>query len=598
MWNISRFFRGVNVSWRSCRSGLVALAAPGVESSDGLWRAFMSPAGILCAVLAVALTVAVTMLVRSRRALRRGALDDDSDRLKRIVEASGDIVFEFDAERRTIHCSADLGAQMLNYGPNEICLDVQHPERLVHEADRKAFADCWSELAANHPVELEFRLRKRDGQWCWVQLVAVPMDGKDGTAARAVGVLRNTQELHAAEEALSESRRTETVGTMAGGLAHEFNNHLTPIRGYLELAVDELGGDHEVTEGLRTALERVEYCADLVAQIQAYGRKSLLLPKPEDVSRLLPTMIRLAMSMDRQKAEKVTLIEEIPETLPEILVDKGQLQEALTQLVNNAVEAMPDGGTLTIVAEEVYIHRQTGRRREAKPGAYVCIRVIDSGEGVQPEHQPHIFDPFFTTRGRAKARGMGLSMVQGMVAQHDGWIELHSTPGKGTHVYLFLPVQPAEAAVAGSAPSHFRADDDAMVALPAAPVGRLLVADDESPVRQIVRRVFEKEGWKVEEAADSGQVLDRFARGPQDIDLLILDLAMPGPPVEQVLATILTAREEVKILLISGFDRDDRIEKLSNRPEVDFIGKPFSPKQLLSKVDDVLASVSEGEPAR
>lgn len=540
---------------------------------------------------AIALSILLLALGIIRR-IRRGKSSlaaDIADHYRLIAQASGEVFFELDVRSRFIAWTSDLGAGFLGYNPGEITLQEASLLGLVHRLDLEPMKRAWERLLLGERLDMEVRLLKKDGQWCWVHILAVPQTDGSRKVTRIVGVVRNTQELHETQEALAEARRLETVGTMAGGIAHEFNNHLTPVRGYIEMAIDQLGPDHPAAQDLRTALGRVEYCSELVSQIQAYGRKSLLLPKPIEVNRILPSLVRVAMStsMGREKAGKVSLVEQWPPILPTIWVDQAQLQQAVIALIRNALQAMPKGGTLTIRADEIYLDQsQCDERRGARPGDFVQISVTDTGVGISADELERVLEPFYTTRRRDEARGMGLKMVQGMVSQHGGWLEISSEVGQGTQVRLFFPVRKVKEV---KAPRERPDADGTVRVLAAAPLGRMLVADDEEFIRDIITRVFENEGWDVEQAADNAEVWQLLKDKPAAYDLIILDVTMPGPTAEETLVEIARTQPRTKILLISGFARDSRVDQLIEMGNAEFLGKPFSPKEILSRVDRMMA---------
>lgn len=539
---------------------------------------------VLCAWVA-------TLLIRlwHRRNVRRTAPKEEAEYYRLLAQAAGDIFFKVPADRERIVWTGDVGALRLGYEPGEVDLQPATFEKYVYPADLESLRKAWSGLMAREEMDLEIRLCRKDGQRRWVHIFAVPVPSWNGGRLRAVGVLRDTHDLHEVQEALFEARRLQTIGTMASGIAHEFNNHLTPIRGFIELALDHLGPQHPVAEGLRTALSRVDHCAELVAQVQAYGRKTLLLPAPISLPRFLSTALRVALTPYRGQGRRITLREEWPHSLPTLWADPAQLQEAIVQLVRNAVEAMPDGGTLTVRASPVYVQKSGARsHRGGRPGEYLCISVIDTGVGMSPELLEQALDPFFTTHGRAGRRGMGLPVVQGMVSQHDGWLEMRSQPGRGTQVDLYLPLQKREAPA--PEPQPVMDADGTMQVLPAAPVGKLLVGEDEPLIRGLVRKVFEAEGWVVEEVSSFDEMLARLRSGPFDYSIVVADLTMGGPPAEEVLSEILRKQPGIKILLVSGFGRDERVEKLLATTHAAFVSKPFSPKEILAKVDELLTS--------
>ncbi|MBN1268569.1 MAG: response regulator, partial [Kiritimatiellae bacterium] len=542
----------------------------------GLLRdVLIAAAALLLGGLAV---MAVLRLWHAWHKRRGGMSPTEADHYRLLAQAAGDIFFKVDPGSGRITWTADLGSSYLGYEPGEADFQAETFENHVHPGDLELLRAAWAGLLARECMDLEVRLRRKNGQRLWVHFFAVPVSGLSGGGFSAVGVLRNTQDLHDVQDELYEARRLQTVGTMASGIAHEFNNHLTPVRGFIELALDHLGPQHPVSEGLQTALNRVEHCSQLVAQVQAYGRKSLLLPEPVKLHRLLPSIVRVAMSSYRGQGRKVTLKEEWPRSLPVLWADVSQLQEAVVQLVRNALEAMPDGGTLTVRAGQVFVHKaDLPSQRGAKPGEFLSLSVMDTGVGIKPELLEHICDPFFTTHNRAGRRGMGLPVVQGMVAQHGGWLEIRSQPGQGTEVHMFLPLQKHKAAREEKRPAD---EDGTMQVLPAAPLGKLLVGEDEELIRSLVRKVFEAEGWVVEEVDSFDGVLAKLRNGSFDYNIAIVDLTMGGPPAEEVLAEIMHRKPQTRILVISGFGRDERVQHLLATTRASFVSKPFSPKDL------------------
>jgi len=528
------------------------------------------------------------LLVRSWRvSYARYHAISEQDYYRLIAESAGDVFFKVQRSSARISWSSDPAAEILEYDPDELELQPDNIEQWIYADDRRAFREAWDGLLEGRRVDLDVRLITKHGSRRWVHILAVPVAVVNGAPFQAVGVVRNTDRLHEMQEELAESRRLQLAGTLASGIAHEFNNLLTPIRGFIELALDHLGPNHVVSDGLQTALGRVEHCAHLVSQIQAYGRKSLLMPEPVDLNALLPSVIRVAMSAFRGRGLPIELHQEWAHDLPPLWVDRSQFQEAVVQLVRNAIEAMPQGGMLTVRAEALFVKEAKSAAGQVRHGGeYLCLTVGDTGVGMAPEIIDQIFDPFFTTHGRAGKRGMGLSVVQGMVAQHGGWLEIKSAPGKGSEIRMFLPLQPVKA----PPEQEGRVDvDGTMQVLPAAPVGRLLVGEDEEHIRRLVAKVFASEGWEVEEVGNYEEVLARVDNGSFDYDLLILDMTMGGPPLERVLESVVSRHPEAAVVIMSGFDADDRVKRLLlGHRRVGFMHKPFSPKDLLQKVDTLL----------
>ncbi len=523
------------------------------------------------------------MADESKESRAVNGLSELCDALARMV---GDVIFELDPDAVRFRWAQDAAHCVLGYEPGALALQKGDLLRLVAREERDKLDSALNDLLQGKQIKVDLSLLGPDGEYHGVQLVGGPVETRSGETPRIAGILRNTHALHRALVSLYEARRMETVGTMARGIAHEFNNHLTPIRGYLELAKEQVREDADLVAGLNAALDRVRYCSDLVAQIQAYGRTSVLKPEAVEVDRLIPSILRLAISSFPQVAERIAVKEAWPEDLPPLWVDQGQFQQAMLHLFRNAIEAMPDGGTLSVHAEPVGMNgdgaSQEGGREE--DDGFVCIRVSDTGKGIRPEHRARIFEPFFTTNDRMAARGMGLPMVQGMVAQHGGWTEIKSDVGQGTTVAIFLPVAKKTDPETGPAPD---ADGTLPVASAAWP-GRMLVADDEPFIRRLIRKVFATEGWHVDEAPDNDDVVRRVHEKPDAYGLIVLDLTMPGASTEETIHEIVRTNPRARILFISGYARDERIDRLIAMTKSDFISKPFSPNDLLTRVDALI----------
>lgn len=557
-------------------SGYVFLSGPagciagtGVTLDSFLYYAFIG--------LVIASLLFCLVLLRKKRLCAPGGVTELADCYRLIAQATGDIFFEYNPSTRRFLWASDLPAAFLAYNPGDLDLRGDTFINLVHVDMREIFSSALARLAEGVNLDLELQLRKVNGDWCWVHLLAIPTDNRK----RVVGVVRNTQEFHEAQEELAEARRLEAVGTMAGGIAHEFNNHLTPVRGFIELALDHLDSDNPATDGLRTALDRVDYCIELVSQVLTYGRKSVLSRKVVELPKILPSIVRVAMSMSHKRSTKVVLEEQWPAGLPAVSIDQTQFQQAMVHLIRNALQAMPNGGHLTVHAEKAVVKaEECVGKRNANPGSYVCVSIIDTGIGINPDNLRHIFEPFFTTHGFAKARGMGLPIVQGIVEQHGGWIDVASEVGKGTSVKMFFPIEKKDK-------SH-EATDSVLPVSPAAPIGHMLVADDEEFIRDIIRRVFEAESWKVAEASETTTALKIIKDPTNSIDILVLDLTMPGPTSEEIIDQAMAIQPNLKILLISTFAEDARIQQIIEMKRVEFMAKPFTPKEILTKVDEMM----------
>ncbi|HDL77616.1 MAG TPA: response regulator [Lentisphaerae bacterium] len=532
----------------------------------------------------------------AQREMTRGAPDPDSDTkaLGILMERAGDVCFRLDLRTRRVVWLNGGPEKLLGAAGADGAFSFDRLEEWIHPDDLAQAKLFWKMLLSGRGAEIEVRARTTQEQWQWLHLLAVPYPAS-GAPRFMLGLVRDTQRYHEAERQALEEIGQQRIGTLAEGLAHEFNNLLTPIRGFIELALDGFKSDDPIAEGLKTALDQVERCAQLVNQIQLCGRKSFVMPVEIRIDRMFPAVARVTLSSYRGTGKRYRLKLEWPERLPPLLADRVQLQEAVVQLIRNAVEAMPEGGTLTIRAEPVRVGARDARGRTGakRAGTFMRIDVMDTGIGMSPDVLQHAMDPFFTTHSRAGKRGMGLSIVRGMAEQNGGWLELDSRPGKGTRATLYLPL--AERVHERLPPEVVADEDGTLRVLPAAPVGRALVGDDDDLVRELVARTLESEGWHVKTVDGFDKVMRMVREGCVDFDVAVLDLTMAGGTITEVLPRLRESAPETAVILVSGFGYDDLVGRLvrAGGGKVTYMAKPFSPKELLQRVDELLIGTGE-----
>jgi signal transduction histidine kinase/CheY-like chemotaxis protein len=378
------------------------------------------------------------------------------------------------------------------------------------------------------------------------------------------------------EEQLRHSQKLEAVGRLAGGVAHDFNNLLTAIIGYADLLSAELGPHDpksEYAEQIRGAGDRA---AALVQQLLGFSRKQMVSPRIVDLNTVVADSRKL---LDRVIGEDVRLDVIEGDTPLHAFIDPVQVDQILVNLVVNARDAMPEGGTVTLRLAEVSISEQDcASRTEASPGDYCLLEVSDNGSGMDQITLSRIFEPFYTTKGRTKGTGLGLATIYGIVKQNGGFIEVFSHLGDGSTFKVHLPLRDASLEeCVQSALSETRGGAECI----------LLVEDDEV-VRALAVKTLTDRGYEVIEARHSGDAERKWILCKNDVDLLVTDIIMPGKDGKE-LATILRAdRPDMRVLFMSGYD-----DELLSRHDVfedklEFIPKPFTVDGLASKVRQVL----------
>jgi PAS domain S-box-containing protein len=513
----------------------------------------------------------VIAVVQDRRDLE-GAfarLKASEERFRNAAIATGQAVYETDLVTDGCTFSESL-FEVFGWRAAEIVTGAQW-NAITHRDDLERVNQEYRQCQRDRRVfESTYRVRHRAGHWVWVRDRSIFQYDERGTTVRAVGAVADITAQRELEARYQQAQKMETVGTLAGGVAHDFNNQLTGVLGHLDLLGDDLGPDDPRQQHVRVARRAAERCAELTRGLLAFSRMQRSEVRRVDVNelvgeteallrRILPATITLELRTDALELFA--------------LADTTQIQQLLLNLCVNARDAMPNGGTLTLSTRPVRLPGGGGAGKGA-PGDYVCIGVRDTGTGMAPEVRERIFEPFFTTKPVGAGTGLGLSMVYGIVTQHRGWVEVESEPGRGTEFRVYLPVAPADSTAAGAAPP---------AAAPAAPVStHVLVVDDEPIVREYAVRLLERAGCRATGAGDGAEALEFLARHGGDVQAVLLDLTMPGPPVREVLREIRGRWSHVRIVVTSGYSQEGaQVPELAG---LEFLAKPYTPAQLLAVV--------------
>ena len=449
--------------------------------------------------------------------------------------------------------------------------DRLHPEDLP--AARAALAQVLATPRAS--VTAQARVRHRDGSWRWVEAVLTNLLAEPCVQA-VVANYRDLTERHQLEEQFRQAQKMEAVGRLAGGVAHDFNNLLTVINGYSDLALTTLRPGDPLREQLEQIRQAGERAAALTRQLLAFSRKQVLQPVVLDLNGVLRGLEKMLL---RLIGEDIDLVLALEPDLWRVKVDASQFEQVVMNLVVNARDAMPRGGTLTLETRNVSAPTGAVDHPHLRPGDYVLLTVRDTGCGMDSETMAHIFEPFFSTKGE-RGTGLGLAMVYGVVNQSGGHVAVDSRPGAGTTFRIYLPrVEgiPAPAAPAPEATPRHRAGET------------VLLVEDEDAVRRLARLTLESHGFTVLDAHSPGDALLLAEQHPGTIDLLVTDVIMPGMSGRELAERLLRSRPGLKVLYMSGYSDDILDERGALGPGmVAFLPKPFSPAALARKTVETL----------
>ncbi len=443
----------------------------------------------------------------------------------------------------------------------------------VHEADRARVADGLAEVVRTGKYgPVEHRIVLPNGEVRWVSASGIALRDHEGKLVRIVGSVQDVTHRRALEARLSEAQKLESIGRLAGGVAHDFNNMLTAILGNVDLAstAASLAEARPLLAEVRVVAER---SAALTAQLLAFARRQVIEPKNLDPNALIA---RFEALLRRVLGEQISLHVQLKSSAC-VRVDASQLEQVLLNLVTNARDSMPRGGQLRLETEDAELtERHVPGQLDVTHGPYVRIAVSDTGLGISPEALPHVFEPFFTTR--QGGTGLGLATCYGIIKQSGGHITVHSELERGTTFFVYLPridAQPAEGA--GSATPR----------PPSVTGERVLLVEDEPAVRGVIERTLTLSGYRVT-TASTGEDGLRIAATQAAFDLLITDAVMPGLSGWEVGKQLGARFPKLKILYISGYTEDAVAQGGVLDPGMSFLQKPFSPSELLSTLRRLL----------
>jgi two-component system cell cycle sensor histidine kinase/response regulator CckA len=490
-----------------------------------------------------------------------------------ILDPQGDLRFTSPAVER-----------VLGYGRGDLV--GTYLGELVHPDDVPAMLDVFERAiqAPGRPRAAELRMRHRDGSWRVLETVGTsllddPAVGGIVVNSRDVTERRDAQEaLRRSEQQLLQVQKMEAIGRLAGGVAHDFNNLLTAIRGNAELVLADLPPGAQAREDVEEIRRASDRAAALTRQLLAFSRRQVLQPRLLDLNQSVGEMERM---LRRLLGEDVELVTRLGGELRRVRADPAQVEQVIMNLAVNGRDAMPGGGVLVVCTENAELEPELREKYPyVVPGEYVLLEVGDTGQGMDPATLQSAFEPFFTTKGAGRGTGLGLSMVYGIVKQSGGYVWIDSEAGRGTRVRVYLPV---------SRVTDEPEEDDAPAPLPQARGrGTVLLVEDEEAVRRFAERVLSRGGYTVLVAAEGAEAMALSRQHPGIIHVLVTDLMMPRMNGSDLASRLMAERPGIRVLFISGYDRDEARTRGPLEPGTDFIEKPFSPEALLERIHRLL----------
>ncbi|MEI7904451.1 MAG: PAS domain S-box protein [Candidatus Firestonebacteria bacterium] len=443
------------------------------------------------------------------------------------------------------------------------------------EADRERMLEQLKEKGRLNEFEVEMITKKGESKSVLLTMSIIEYRG----SKHVLALIHNITERRKLEEQLLQARKMDALGTLVGGVAHDFNNMLAIIIGYSELTIELAEKQSEIKQNVTEIRQTAERAAALTAQLLAFSRKQ---PLKRSVLALNSSLDEIKKMLKRIIGEDIEFEFEPGPGLKNIYADKAQLDQVIINLITNSRDAMPKGGKLSIKTENVTLDAEScGKLPGSRPGKFVCMVVKDSGLGISPEQQKHLFEPFYTTKPFGRGSGLGLSVIHGIVEQQEGWINVFSEEGKGAEFRVYFP------AVKEKTP----ADSGKIVPEPPSKTGngeKILIVEDEEILRNMLVRILKQNKYTVLQAESGAEALRLFGKEKSGIDLLFSDSVMPGMKGLELAKKLKSLNPDMKVIVSSGYldDKSDvgEIEKAG----YEFLAKPYDLKDLFAKIARVL----------
>jgi len=471
-------------------------------------------------------------------------------------------------------------AKLLAITRNELVR--QSLSRFIHRDDQDIYYLHRKKLfETGAPQICELRMLKANAPPLWAHLTATAATEENKPVCRIVisditELKEETARRERLQLQLNQAQKMESVGRLAGGVAHDFNNMLSVIIGHTELIMDEIGKDNPLHNDLKEIEKAATRSADLTRQLLAFARKEAVIPKVLDVNHTVESMLKM---LRRMIGEDIELIWLPGSRIYPVKVDPSQIDHILANLLVNARDAIKGVGKITIKTQTVDVEPYAVTRPGLSPGEYVLISVADDGCGMDTDTLEKVFEPFFTTKEMGKGTGLGLSMVYGAVKQNMGYIEVTSKPDQGTCFCIYLPRH---------APAAFPETGMLFMETLGTCQGILLVVEDEPVILKLTTRILQKKGYTVVGASTPDQALDLAEKHKDAIQLLITDVVMPEMNGRDLANKLTALYPALKCLFMSGYTADVIARQGVLDEGVHFIQKPFTTKDLTDKVQQVL----------
>ncbi|MBN1823700.1 MAG: PAS domain S-box protein [Endomicrobiales bacterium] len=502
------------------------------------------------------------------------ALRESEEKYRTIFEESKDVIYISTVGGKFVDINP-AGMQLFGYSSREeiegvdICMslyaDPADRQAILEECDGKGFVK-----------DKEVVMKRKDGALLNILVTADAVRDENGKMVRLRGILKDITERRKLEKQLLQSQKMESLGQLAGGISHDFNNILTNIIGNASFLKTKISNENEIFEFINTIEEGAKHAADLTSQLLAFARGGKYNIELVDLNEIVRRTLRI---IARTFTSSVSVDAEYEKDLPCVEADAGQMGQIIMNLCVNARDAMPNGGVLKISVRKVKIDFEAvSANLDAKQGEYACISVSDSGVGIDKVTIQRIFEPFFTTKELGRGTGLGLSVVYGIVKSHGGFIMVDSEINKGTTFEIYIPAtEKKKTEVREKSGMELKGENELV-----------LIVDDEKEILTLAKRILEANGYRALTAESGEKAVELFNANKSDVRLVILDMIMPRMDAMDIVNELKKIEPDANIILSTGYSQGDKAGEFNEKGINTIIQKPYNVNELLVHVKKAL----------
>ncbi len=511
----------------------------------------------------------ITDRVRMENALR-----ESESRIRAVFEASPEPIVVYDTDGYPILMNRAF-TRLFGWNIEEV--KGKHIP-FVPDEEKEKTKDKIEELKRyGKPVRMMTKRLTRDGRVLDIFLSAAAIKDENGSIMGSVVTLSDITERNRLEAQFYAAQRMESLGTLAGGIAHDFNNLLMGIQGNVSLLLLDTDTFDPKYERLKNIEEHVKRGADLTRQLLGFARGGMYEPKPLKINDI----IKANGTIFERTRKDIRIHMNLEKGLWMVKADRSQMDQVFMNVLINAGHAMPDGGDIFIETNNAVISQVHRFPYTINPGNYVKISITDTGVGMDEQTRQRVFEPFFTTKGLGRGTGLGLASVYGIIKNHGGIINVYSEKGKGSTFTIYLPaLDPDQSKLSAEGEKEDKSKTK----------GVILIVDDEDMVLDVSKKMLEMIGYEVITAKSGREAVERYKQMKGRVNLVILDMIMPGMGGMETFRGLKELKSDVKVLLSSGYSYNEQAEKIMNMGCSGFIQKPFTLQELSSRIDEILAS--------